>query len=211
MPAIAQGICGGGGGMMGGGGMGGGGMMGDGGGDCNGAHPLDPLYGASSANPSEVIMRQIVSDNEMMMEVFKPLFGMKHRILQTLTDGDMMANFILDGSAIAINETAVKADITNTLELLDGFEAPFDEHWDIVVDGQNVDDSAAQWRYIPGTCADCFDGGGTYDYGSGGTFDQYNAPWESFLTNRRIPLISGRCPDRFKVDVIGLLAVPFLH
>ena len=177
VPAIAEGICGG--GM---GGMGGGGMGGMGGGDCNGAHPLDPLYGASSGNPSSVMMRQVVSDGEMTMEVNKPLLGMKHRITQTLNDGKMTANFILDATMIAINETDIKAEITNTLQLEGVFDIAGDGRWDIVIDGQKVDYSAGQWRYTPGNCADCFDGGGgTYDYGDGGSFDQYNAPWESFF------------------------------
>jgi len=74
---------------------------------------------------------------------------------------------------IAINETAIKADITNTLQSQGEFDVASGGRWDIVTDGQKVDYSAGQWSYTPGTYADCFDcGGGSYDYGNGGTFDQ---------------------------------------
>jgi ribosomal 50S subunit-recycling heat shock protein len=139
-------------------------------GGCDAGHPLDPAYGVGSGNPTKLIMREVVFDAEMTMEVYKPLFSNKHRITQYLNNSEMNGKVVMDGMGIAISDTSTNATFTNQFTLK-GTDAPFDP-WDVTSSAQRLEYEAGKWSYTPGTCADCFlGGGGTYDYGTGAVFD----------------------------------------
>ncbi|MFQ5470054.1 MAG: Calx-beta domain-containing protein [Gammaproteobacteria bacterium] len=149
---------------------------------CSGSNPLSVPNGMGSENPGKVIMRQVVFDAEMTMEVYKPLFDMKHRVTQYVNDGEINSTFIADMTGIGVGDIGTRADVTNTLNLKDPAVPADSASWDMATDSDVNYVTAGRWMYIPGTCPDCdAGGGGSYTYIDGPSFDASTVDWASFF------------------------------
>ena len=148
----------------------------------NGADPLgtDPTIdsGNGSGNPGRVIMRQVVTDGEIMMEFLKDSYSKKPRITQILNTPTMTQLFDLDMRTVGYNDKVTQTPMTN-VTLLWGEGVPANAaEIDIAAIAQQSNVTAGQYTYSEGLGS----GGasGTYDYTSG-VFDHVNQSWINFF------------------------------
>ena len=148
----------------------------------NGHDPLGIVIGninagIGQANPRKVIMRQIVSDGEIMMEFRKDEFLKKPLINQVQVNSDIAAIFQLDMRNSSYDDDTTAATIVNIQRLsdekLDGL-ADFNMATDI----QNSDVNAGRYTYLNGTGNNGAEG--TYEY-IDGDFKINDVKWENFF------------------------------
>jgi hypothetical protein len=153
----------------------------------NGYDPLDMnknakaqnvTSGNGTGNPTRVIMRQIMTDGEIMTEFLKDQYANKPRISQMLVAPDIYAEFDIDMRSISFSDATSVAPMTNTIQLY--VEAlPFDTgYYDTAVLNQNSTYNAGRYIYTDG--AGPGGSSGTYNYESGG-FDQTAQDWKGFF------------------------------
>jgi hypothetical protein len=136
------------------------------------------ISGNGTANPNRVIMRQIVSDGEVMMEYLKDKYANKARISQMMVATDITANFDLDMRNSTFADASTVGIITNTMQLW-GQGVPYDSSvFDMAKDAPNAVVNGGKYTYTTGSG---FGGSeGTYNYSDGG-FDQTAVDWASYM------------------------------
>lgn len=77
------------------------------------------LSGNGTEDPRKVIMRLVLSDANISLEVIKPLLNRKPRISQLTKDSVMSSQFIADMRGISYDEMSREAPITNRMVLND--------------------------------------------------------------------------------------------
>ena len=149
----------------------------------NGHDPLGILLdakdtGNGQANPRRVIMRQIVSDGEIMMEFRKDSFDHKPVISQIQMTTDMTALFQLDMSNITYDDDTTPGSIVN-IQMFNLPDLPQDINFDLADDGHKVEVTGGRYTHTEGPIKNGAQG--TYDYIGGGGFDVDNIAWENFF------------------------------
>lgn len=156
----------------------------------------DPLgvytySGTGTGDPSKIAMRMVIDDGSgMSLEVYKPLLGFKHKITQTIIDGDLRNEFIIDMTGISFTDKNTPAPIINN-QAIDDPDMPTPGAGDfsmLMVDQSDV--TAGRYTFTPGTGWNNPDvgwrdpnssyGQGSYDYIDGG-FDVLNIDWASYF------------------------------
>jgi len=141
--------------------------------------------GNGSANPTKVIMRQIVNDGEIMMEFLKDKFNGKPKISQMLNaPGDITQLFDIDMRNITYSDASSAAPVVNQM-WLGGVDVPTDGGFFDVIAGpgeptgtstQSI--TAGQYIYTDGV--GFLGSEGSYTYSDGGDMN-LNQNWESFF------------------------------
>jgi len=141
--------------------------------------------GNGSANPTRVIMRQIVNDGEIMMEFLKDKFNGKPKISQMLNaPGDITQLFDIDMRNSTYSDPASDAPVLNQM-WLGGVDVPDDGGFFDVIAGpgeptgtstQNI--TGGQYIYTDG--AGFIGSDGSYTYYDGGDMN-LNQNWASFF------------------------------
>jgi len=155
----------------------------------NSANPLHSnanFTGNGSANPTKVIMRQIVSDGEIHMEFLKDKFDRKPAIVQVLNAPGINATSVIDMRNSTYSDMNVPGMVFHTMEL-NGVEAQdkiakFDNaKFNTLTDSEEgkADVTAGRFTYTAGAGQ----GGsvGTYEYLDGAGFDPSTADWASYF------------------------------
>jgi hypothetical protein len=153
----------------------------------NGYDPLDmnkdsiaqaSESGNGTGNPTRIIMRQIVSDGEIMMEFLKDKYAYKPRISQQLTSPDITAFYDMDMRNSTYSDAATPGVLINTIQLwgegVPGVSATFDH----ATEAQNPYVTGGMFTYTDG--ADFGGSAGTYSYADGASFDQTGLTWKSY-------------------------------
>ena len=141
----------------------------------NNQRPLDPdesISGNSTANPKRVEMRQVNNDGEFFQEFLKDNLSNKPRIVQTLNNADIQANFVADMRNLSLDDMNTAAPIINTVEFSDPAG-----NFDLSVGGQFTHVTAGQYRWIPGSGPD--QSSGTWEYLEGG-YNPYLEDWQAY-------------------------------
>jgi hypothetical protein len=145
--------------------------------------------GTGTTDPGRVVMRMIVSDAEMQMEVYKPIPGRKPLLTQHMDDGTVQSTFIADMRAISYSDMNTPIPIINTIKVNDPDlpEAGAADFSMSMVERSNV--TAGQFKFTPGSgwntengwdvVGSAFDKG-TYTYKDSG-FNSYTADWKNFF------------------------------
>jgi len=149
----------------------------------NARNPLNNdagFTGNGSANPTKVIMRQLISDGEISMEFLKDKFERKPVIAQTLNTPGISALNVIDMRNSTYSDMNTPGVVTNTMQLI-GPDQPNDSaQFNLITDAQRPSITAGRYTYTPGTGP----GGseGSYDYfGTNNNFDQSAVKWESYF------------------------------
>ena len=162
--------------------------------DSNGHRPLDAGSGSGTGNPNRVIMRQLVSDGEMMMDFIKDRYDRKPKITQLLNKpGDITQVFEVDMSNLTYNQGSEAARyMINQMWLWGADVAPdggyFDAQAPVDLTRWGVSNSsgiketrysdAGQFRYIEGSGVAGAEG--TYIYSGGGSMN-LEQDWGAFF------------------------------
>jgi len=149
----------------------------------NAANPLgndQSATGSGTANPSKVIMRQIVNDGEMSMEFLKDKFDRKPVIAQALNSPGIYATSIIDMRNSTYSDMNTPGIAMHTM-VLNGPDLPDDNgQFNTLTGSQNGDVTAGRFIYTPGTGPGGADG--VYEYLDSSTgFDMSNVSWESYF------------------------------
>ncbi len=146
---------------------------------------IDPLgitavdSGNGDSNPRRVIMRQLVTDDEMTSEFLKDKYDLKPVMTQTINALDINTSVTIDLSNSDYFDLSTPGTMSNTMVLL-GPDAPAGQaQFDMGSDVQDSHINAGQYTYTSGSGRG--GSGGTYDYVDGGSFDMTNTPWETFF------------------------------
>ena len=148
----------------------------------NGHDPLGILLdstgtGNGQANPRQVIMRQIVSDGEIMMEFKKDSFEHKPVINQIQMAPDMTALFQIDMSNSTYDDDTTEGSIVNIQMFNDPFLSDI-ANFNMAEDGHKVDVNGGRYTHTEGPVKNGAQG--TYQY-IDGDFDVNNVRWEGFF------------------------------
>jgi hypothetical protein len=136
------------------------------------------VSGNGSANPNRVILRQIVTDGEIMMEFLKDRYEYKPRISQMIMTPDFESQFDIDMREVKYNDITSASPVTNTMQLW-GAGAPADAAaFDMSADSSKSTYNGGKYRYMEGAGP----GGseGTYEYVTG-AFDQTAQSWKDYF------------------------------
>jgi len=149
----------------------------------NAANPLgndQSATGSGTANPSKVIMRQIVNDGEVSMEFLKDKFDRKPVITQALNSPGIYATSIIDMRNSTYSDMNAPGIAMHTM-VLTGPDLPDDNgQFNTLTGSQNADVTAGRFIYTPGTGRGGADG--VYEYQDSSTgFDMSNVSWESYF------------------------------
>jgi len=140
---------------------------------------LNTVSGNGTANPTRVIMRQLVNDGEIMMEFLKDGYLTKPRISQMLMAPDITMLFDVDMRAITYDDDITVAPMVNSMQLW-GPGVPTDRSGDFDMNMYSGDLAVNAGRY---TYADGVGPGGsegTYHYADG-AYDQTSIPWGDYF------------------------------
>ena len=164
--------------------------------DVNG-DPAAPyrVTGTGTMDPTRVVMRMVVSDADMSLEVTKPLLTNKPAISQTTSDNTMSGKFVADMRGLSYDDLNRAAPVVNQLAIQDAnlpakgvgnfdlsmaqrsnitagtFTFTRGQGWIDITTGAQLDG----WDYDNSTF-----GLGTYTYADG-SFDVVNIPWAKFF------------------------------
>jgi len=149
----------------------------------NGHDPLGMVLdslgtGNGQANPRKVVMRQLVSDGEIMMEFKKDQLLMKPVIRQILRSPDVTALFQLDMSNSSYDDNTTPGLMTNILHINTPSLAE-NIVFDLATDADKSTVTGGRYTYSDGE-----ERGGTsgsYQHVDGGGFDVDNVKWENFF------------------------------
>ena len=132
--------------------------------------------GNGSANPNNVIMRQIINSGEISMEFLKDSFSQKPLITQTITNAEMVSTVSIDMRGRNYSQiTPIDAtSMTNTLTLIGATRAANEGNYDLQDQAQTSHISAGGFTYT----------NGSGNAGSGGTYTWY-APIDNFQPMNR--------------------------
>jgi hypothetical protein len=153
------------------------------------------VTGNGTMDPTRVVLRMVLSDAEMSLEVAKPVLSNKPLISQTTSDSTMAAKYVADMRGLSYNDLGVAAPVVNQL-VIDDPNLPTKGvgNFDLSMT-QRSNISAGKFTFTPGqgwfditTGAPLsgwdFDnstfGLGTYTYADGG-FDVVNVNWAKFF------------------------------
>jgi hypothetical protein len=149
----------------------------------NAANPLgndQSATGSGTANPSKVIMRQIVNDGEMSMEFLKDKFDRKPVIAQALNSPGIYATSVIDMRNSTYSDMNTPGIAMHTM-VLTGLDLPDGNgQFNTLTGSQNGDVTAGRFTYTSGTGPGGADG--VYEYLDSSTgFDMSNVSWESYF------------------------------
>jgi len=152
----------------------------------NGYDPLDMdvnyaakavTSGNGTANPNRVIIRQIMTDGEVMVEFHKDKYNYKPRISQIVNSPDITMLFDLDMRAIDYNTNNADAVVYNTMQLWQP-GAGTSANFNAATDTQDANVTGGKFTYTDGSG---FGGSeGSYSYAEGG-YDQTQIEWQNYL------------------------------
>ena len=169
--------------------------------DSNGHRPLDAGSGSGTGDPNRVIMRQLVSDGEIMMEFIKDKYDRKPRVTQLLNvPGDITQVFEVDMSNLTYQQDSEAARYLVNQMWLWGGDAPpdgggFDATSPVDVTRWNVSSNAGvvgtgysnagKFRYdafVDGNGNQVWESGagGAYSYADGGGMN-LEQDWGAFF------------------------------
>lgn len=158
------------------------------------------LNGNGTTDPDKTIFRMVLDQGDgITQEVFKPLLGTKPKITQTLTDGDLRTEFIVDMRGLTYNDKDTAAVVINNQAIDDSglpaagiadFDMSRVDRSEVVAgrytfsEGQGWGvDVGAGWQASAG--ASWQTANSAYDYGTytyeGSNFDVYNVDWGQFF------------------------------
>jgi len=150
----------------------------------NGYDPLDMnsniraqnvTSGNGTANPNRVLVRQIVTDGEIMMEFLKDKYEYKPRVTQILVNPDLLILFDIDMRGVKYDDMVTASPIVNVQELTGANIPSSSVLFDMAVNSQNSTVTGGKYTYTTGAG---FGGAeGSYSYTSGG-FDQTAISWK---------------------------------
>lgn len=129
----------------------------------------DPLGGTGlyytgngASNPRGTLIRQIISDGEIVMEFLKDKYDRKPLITQSIITPEMFATFRIDMRNSTYSDMNTPGVITNTF----AFSDPFARSFDMARDAPNAHVTGGRYTYTNGAG----NGGsqGTYNYVEGG-------------------------------------------
>lgn len=138
------------------------------------------LSGNATGNPQRVTFRQVVKGTNFSQEVLKSRYLTKPKITQTVSDGEMMSNFVFDMSAISYTgATALTTNgvISNTLLVTDSQSGEVLTNFDINTSSQKGNINGGKYNYATGTGP--AGSSGTYTYATG-TYNIYSTNWAAF-------------------------------
>src|SRR3569623_1112349 len=121
--------------------------------------------GSGSANPNNVIMRQIINSGEISMEFLKASFSKKPQITQTITNAEMVSTVSMDKRGrnySQITPIDPSTSVVNTLVLTGSNRAATDGNYDLQVHAQTSHISAGGFTYTNGSGNG--NGGGVYTW-----------------------------------------------
>ena len=133
--------------------------------------------GTGSANPNNVIMRQIINSGEISMEFLKDSFSQKPLITQTITNAEMVSTVSMDmrgRNYSQITPIDPTTSVVNTLVLTGSNRAATEGNYDLQDQAQTSHISAGGFTYTNGS------GNGN----SGGVYTWY-APVDNFQPMNR--------------------------
>lgn len=153
------------------------------------------VTGSGTMDPTRVVLRMVLSDAEMSLEVAKPVLSNKPLISQTTSDSTMAAKYVADMRGLSYNDLGVAAPVVNQLVIDDpnlptkgvgNFDLSMTQRSNITAGkftftpGQGWFDittgaSLSGWDFNNSTF-----GLGTYTYAEGG-FDVVNVNWAKFF------------------------------
>ncbi len=118
--------------------------------------------GSGASNPRGTIIRQIISDGEIVMEFLKDKYDRKPLITQSIITSGMFATFRIDMRNSTYSDMNTPGVITNTFS----FSDPFAGSFDMARDAPNAHVTGGRYTYTNGAG----NGGsqGTYNYVEGG-------------------------------------------
>ena len=145
--------------------------------------------GNGSANPTRVIMRQVQSDGEVMMEFLKDKYDYKARISMTLIAPDITAFFDFDMRNSTFDDALTPGVMVNTYNLWGEGVPNESASFDHATQSQNPYVTGGMYTYTEGTDitnldADGKDYGGSngsYSYTDGADYDQEAIPWADYM------------------------------
>jgi len=147
----------------------------------NGRDPLDTNATINTANaeanPRKVLIRQIISDGEIVMEFLKDRFDYKPLIVQQLNAPDIRAVFEIDMRNSTYDDMSNAGIIYNTLSL-PGLGTEYFKDFNYAQDTQDATISGGLYKYTEGTGPGGSDG--TYEYVDA-MFDHKSQAWGDFL------------------------------
>jgi len=140
--------------------------------------------GNGSANPTRVIMRQLVNDGEIMMEFLKDKFNGKPRISQMVNAPDITQQFDIDMRNINYSDMSSNAPVVNQMWLW-GVDVPVDGGFFDVIAGsgeatRTSTQSISAGKYVYTDGAGFLGSEGSYTYSDGGSMN-LNQDWEMFF------------------------------
>lgn len=146
---------------------------------------VDPLSasttsGNATGNPRLVTFRQTVNGVGFSQEVLKDRRLNKPRITQSVSDGEMVSNFVLDMSNLVYTGPTALTNagaMTNTLVVTDKQTGQILTNFDINTSSQKSNVNGGMFSYANGTGT----GGsfGNYTYATG-KYDIYSSNWAAF-------------------------------
>ena len=157
---------------------------------------IEPLSigvsGSTTANPSRVILRQFVKDDEISIDFIKDKYDRKPVINQTLSTPEMVNTFAADMRNSTYSDMTTQADVIWSVQLTGPNALSYDS-----TQVQAAGINAGMYKYNPASSAS--GAGGSYTYSDGGyskqdaeadwpnLFDNTSAnPW-SYTANRPTP------------------------
>lgn len=164
----------------------------------NGYDPLDmnkdaiaqaSTSGNGSGNPTRVIMRQIISDGEVMIEFLKDKYAYKPRISMLLIAPDITAFFDFDMRNSTYDDALTPGILTSTINLWGEGVPNESASFDHATEAENPYITGGMFTYTEGAdpTTDDADGkdfggsNGSYNYTDGGGYDQTTIPWANYM------------------------------
>jgi len=131
--------------------------------------PLAPvtLSGNGAGNPNRIYMQQINQDSEMQLEYTKAFETKKPRIAQTIDNGEIVSEFVLDNNNADYSVSLAAAEYQNKLTLYDTNGNPQGAgDYDVAAQANQQHVTGGQYIYKGGPEVDS--SFGMYEYAEGG-------------------------------------------
>lgn len=122
-------------------------------GACCNTSMNDPFgQGTGAVNPTRVVMRQRVTDDESVNDFVKQSLNAKPVITSIVNDGDLVNTFIADMSGSSYQDSTIPADITITTEFLGQELSPafLAENFNFATDVQKSSVDGGRYTYSSG-------------------------------------------------------------
>lgn len=138
------------------------------------------LSGSATGNPQRVTFRQTLNGTGFSQEVLKSTRANKPKITQTVADGEMSSNFVIDMSGLVYSGASALTTaglMTNTLVVTDSQTGQVLTNFDIKTSSQNSNITGGKFAYARGPGLDGSYGNYTY---ATGKFDVYSVNWAAY-------------------------------